>query len=360
MREDALPQPVSPYGVTQARRRAARATCTRVNHGVPTTSRALLHGVRPAAAARHGRSTIPDAPPLEGEPIIGLRRRRADARLHLRRRRGRGDDRAPASAACPGAPTISAAARACRSTRSLDLIGRVTGRPLRHPARAAAEGRHARHLRRHVAGARRPRLRARDRRSRRASRPSIAGLLRLPVHCMTTAASRRSGSRALVSPCLLAAWSSRPAAAKKDVVPTGTPSPTSSCSTRAPRRSRRSTGSPRASTSGIIDNVSAEPVPARREARPRRHLPRRGHVRVADARASTSSRVPVVLPDARARRLRAVQARDDALPADAGAAARPDRDARGHAGVRDLRRAVSEQHAACPRCKEKLREARTG
>ncbi len=36
---------------------SSSATCTSSNHGVPTVVAALLHGVRPAAAARHGRST---------------------------------------------------------------------------------------------------------------------------------------------------------------------------------------------------------------------------------------------------------------------------------------------------------------
>ena len=43
----------------------------------------------------------------------------------------------------------------------LDMIAAITRPAARHRARAGAEGRHARHLRRHVARARRPRLRAR-------------------------------------------------------------------------------------------------------------------------------------------------------------------------------------------------------
>ena len=55
--------------------------------------------------------------------------------------------------------------------------------------------------------------------------------------------------------------------------------------------------------------------------------------------------VPLVLSDQPARRLRAVQARARALPADAVAAARPDRDARRDPRVRDVRRALPEQRA---------------
>ena len=64
-------------------------------------------------------------------------------------------------------------------------------------------------------------------------------------------------------------------------------------------------------------HLHAEPVPARRQARDRRHLPRRRDGRGARARAERVPRVPLVLPDQPARRLRAVQARHDALPPDA-------------------------------------------
>ena len=56
-------------------------------------------------------------------------------------------------------------------------------------------------------------------------------------------------------------------------------------------------------------------------------------------------RVPHVLPDAPARRLRAVQAGDGALRADARPAARPDADQGGGRGVRGVRRALPEQPA---------------
>ena len=55
--------------------------------------------------------------------------------------------------------------------------------------------------------------------------------------------------------------------------------------------------------------LPAEPVPARREARRRRHLHRRGHDRVAAPGRQRVPRVPDLLPDQRARRLRAVPAR---------------------------------------------------
>ena len=63
-------------------------------------------------------------------------------------------------------------------------------------------------------------------------------------------------------------------------------------------------------------------------------------------------------PTHRARRLRAVQARDGALPADAIAAARSDRDARrASASSRPSSRAIRTARS-CRRCKAKLRETR--
>ena len=62
--------------------------------------------------------------------------------------------------------------------------------------------------------------------------------------------------------------------------------------------------------------LSAEPVPRRRQARRRRHLPRRA-LAESLVLAQRVPGVPDVLPDARARRLRAVQAGDGALLPDA-------------------------------------------
>ena len=102
MREDALPQPVSPYGVTKL---AAEQLC-------------YLYFVEPRRARPCRCATSPSTGPRQ-RPDMGfhrffsadrwpagrssqLRRRRADPRLHLRGRRRRGHGRPPPSVACPG------------------------------------------------------------------------------------------------------------------------------------------------------------------------------------------------------------------------------------------------------------------
>ena len=91
MREDALPQPLSPYGVTKL---AAEQLCHLywANHGVPTTSVRYftVYGPRQRpdmAFHRFIRAA------LANQPITLYGDGDADARLHLRDRRGRGDDR---------------------------------------------------------------------------------------------------------------------------------------------------------------------------------------------------------------------------------------------------------------------------
>ena len=115
MREDALPQPVSPYGVTKL---AAEQLCYlyHVNYGVPTVSLRYFTVYGPRQRPDMGFHRFLRAA-LRGEPITlfgdGEQTRDftfvADAvRRHDRWRR---------RAACPGACTISEAARASRSTR---------------------------------------------------------------------------------------------------------------------------------------------------------------------------------------------------------------------------------------------------
>ena len=115
MREDALPQPVSPYGVTKL---AAEHLCHlyHVNHGVPAVSLRYftVYGPRQRPdMGFHRFFTAGHRRPAD-HPVW---RRRADARLHLRGRRGGGHHGRRRRGACPGASTISAAGRGSRSTR---------------------------------------------------------------------------------------------------------------------------------------------------------------------------------------------------------------------------------------------------
>ena len=108
----------------------------------------------------------------------------------------------------------------------------------------------------------------------------------------------------------------------------------------------------------VDGQLSAEPVPRRREARPGRHVSRRGIGRIRRARDQRVPRVPLVLPDARARRLRAVQARHVALLPDARrrCAIRPRRATRS-ASCRRFVHALPERAADRRGAQKRLREA---
>ena len=125
MREDALPQPVSPYGVTKL---AAEQLCYLYYVNLRRAGRvaALLHGLRPAPAARHGLPQVP-ARDARGEPITRLRRRRADARLHVRGRRGQRDDRRRRTRGVPGRVYNIGGGSRVSVNQVLEMIGRVTG-----------------------------------------------------------------------------------------------------------------------------------------------------------------------------------------------------------------------------------------
>ena len=83
MREDALPQPVSPYGVSKL---AAEQLCYlyHVNHGVPTVSLRYFTVYGPRQRPDMGFHIFLRAA-LLGTPITRVRRRGADAGLYVRR-----------------------------------------------------------------------------------------------------------------------------------------------------------------------------------------------------------------------------------------------------------------------------------
>ena len=91
MREDALPQPVSPYGVTKL---AAEQLCYlyHVNHGVPATSLRYFTVYGPRQRPDMGVSPVhPRRARRRADHAV--RRRRADPRLHVRAGCRGGDDR---------------------------------------------------------------------------------------------------------------------------------------------------------------------------------------------------------------------------------------------------------------------------
>ena len=90
MHEQALPRPLSPYGVTKL---AAEQLCHlyAANHGVPATAVRYFTVYGPRQRPDMGFHRFLKAA-ITGAPITRLRRRGTDARFHVRRRRGGGHD----------------------------------------------------------------------------------------------------------------------------------------------------------------------------------------------------------------------------------------------------------------------------
>ena len=91
MREDALPQPVSPYGVTKL---AAEQLCYLYyrERGRADRIAEVFHRLWTAPASGHGLPQV-SARDASRSADNGVRRRRADTRLHVCARRGRGQCR---------------------------------------------------------------------------------------------------------------------------------------------------------------------------------------------------------------------------------------------------------------------------
>ena len=115
MREDSFLQPVSPYGVTKL---AAEHLCHlyHVNYGVPAVSLRYFTVYGPRQRPGHGVSPLHPrrARRAADHPV---RRRRTDARLHVRRRTSWPRRWRRATGAGPAPSITSAAAAGCRSTR---------------------------------------------------------------------------------------------------------------------------------------------------------------------------------------------------------------------------------------------------
>ena len=106
-----MPQPVSPYGVSKL---AAEQLCYLyfVNYGVPTVSLRYFTVYGPRQRPDMGFHKFLRATIL-GQPDYRVRRRRADARFHLRRRCRHRDDCARQRGAFRAACTILVVARGC-------------------------------------------------------------------------------------------------------------------------------------------------------------------------------------------------------------------------------------------------------
>ena len=136
--EDTIPRPLSPYGIT-------KLACEHLAHayalGVRARRRhrALLHDLRPAAATGHGVHED-GVVPRRGQAVRALRRRHAVAQLHVRRRRGRGDDRGDGARRAGGATFNVGGGTEVSMLEAIETLGRVAGRRLEVVRHAAPRG----------------------------------------------------------------------------------------------------------------------------------------------------------------------------------------------------------------------------
>ena len=170
--EDAEPRPRSPYGITKlaceqlARAYGATSASTRSTLRYFTVygprQRPDMFFTRVVTALAEGGSFELYG---DGQPV---------AQLHLRRRRGRGDDRCD-GARRAGASTTSAAARRRACSEAIALLERLAGRTLDLRQGRRAPGDLAPHEGRHDPDPRRPRLGAGDGARGRSARPVGVG-----------------------------------------------------------------------------------------------------------------------------------------------------------------------------------------
>ena len=230
MREDALPQPVSPYGVTKL---AAEQLCYLyyVNDGVPTVSLRYftVYGPRQRPdmgfhkflrATLHGRADHACTATASRHAISRL------CRCGRRQRRGGRTRGVPGRVYNIGGGSRVSVNRGARDDRP-----RLRPPTDRHRG-SGAEGRHAAHLRRYLARAGGSRFCARRSASKKAWRPSTRGWLKYCDDCTTIA---RSLLGCLLAVVAIAARRVRAPAARAAWCRPARSSPTSSCSTRAPR-----------------------------------------------------------------------------------------------------------------------------
>ena len=137
LREDGACQPLSPYGVTKL---AAEhlGDLYEKNHGLPVVSLRYFTVYGPTAAAGHGVPPVPEGVPRR-RAHPRLRRRPADARLHLRRRHRAPPRAPPATSGRPGCVYNVGGGERIALNDVLELIQEVTGRPRRDRPRGGPE-----------------------------------------------------------------------------------------------------------------------------------------------------------------------------------------------------------------------------
>ena len=172
MREDALPQPVSPYGVTKL---AAEQLCYlyHVNYKVPTTSVRYFTVYGPRQRPDMAFHKFIKAA-LRGDPITlyGDGEQTRDFTFVT--------DAVAATVAAgdkgvPGRAYNIGGGSRVSVNQLFAIIERIAGTAAQHPARAGAEGGHARHVRRFDARARQTSASRRRSRSSRGSKRNTDG-----------------------------------------------------------------------------------------------------------------------------------------------------------------------------------------
>ncbi len=297
MREDALLQPLSPYGVSKL---AAEQLCHlyHVNYGVPDGVAAVLHGVRPPATAGHGLST--------GSCRAVMRRAADRASTATASRRGTSRTWPTSSAATVAAGDAGRAWRRLQHRWRLARHGepgarhhRAARRPARDPRAAAAQKGDMRDTYADTTpGARRTSGSRPRSPSNRDWRPStMATEAQTSMSRIEWACPRSRSSRSMTALLVLAACADN----AEQASPTGVTEPDKYLFERGQGGARRAaSGSPPASTSGSSSTATRRapsgPTPSSASATPTSARVHRGQ---AASRSNEFREFLYLLSDAR-------------------------------------------------------------
>ena len=133
--EETAPIPISPYGVTKLAGESLLGAYRQL--GISERRAALLHGLRPAPAARHGDPALHHRGP-HGRARAAVRHRRPAPRLHLRGGHRRGDRARDRDRR--GGPFNVGGANPIALNDLIAVIERVVGRPVPLDRRPAVAG----------------------------------------------------------------------------------------------------------------------------------------------------------------------------------------------------------------------------